>query len=153
MKILKLILKIVLTLIGVFILTGIIILWVDSSRTSYLNIYKNEPTSNNSFIISNVNVIPMNIDTVLTNKMVYIKEGIIEKLADTIQVSGIPIFDGENKYLTPGLIDMHVHVWDRYELGLYLSNGVTAVRNLWGMPFHLRMYTVAISIHDIQRIT
>jgi hypothetical protein len=34
---------------------------------------------------------------------------------------------------------MHVHVWDRYELGLYLSNGVTAVRNLWGMPMHLRI--------------
>jgi hypothetical protein len=34
---------------------------------------------------------------------------------------------------------MHVHVWDRYELGLYLSNGVTAVRNLWGMPMHLRL--------------
>jgi len=34
---------------------------------------------------------------------------------------------------------MHVHVWDRYELGLYLSNGVTAIRNLWGMPMHLRI--------------
>ena len=34
---------------------------------------------------------------------------------------------------------MHVHVWDRYELGLYLSNGVTTVRNLWGIPMHLRL--------------
>ncbi|WP_242132917.1 amidohydrolase family protein [Aestuariivivens marinum] len=93
----------------------------------------------NSYIISNVNVIPMNIDTVLMNKMVYIKEGRIEKIADLIEVSEIQIFDGENKYLTPGLIDMHVHVWDRYELGLYLSNGVTAVRNLWGIPMHLRI--------------
>ncbi|WP_255449916.1 amidohydrolase family protein [Seonamhaeicola sediminis] len=81
----------------------------------------------------------MNRDTVLVDKMVYIKEGIIEKIADNIEVSGIQIFDAENKYLTPGLIDMHVHVWDRYELGLYLSNGVTAVRNLWGMPMHLRI--------------
>ncbi|WP_235843174.1 amidohydrolase family protein [Maribacter hydrothermalis] len=81
----------------------------------------------------------MNQDTVLVDKMVYIKEGIIEKIDDTIVVNGIQIFDGENKYLTPGLIDMHVHVWDRYELGLYLSNGVTAVRNLWGMPMHLRI--------------
>ncbi|MBT8320170.1 MAG: amidohydrolase family protein, partial [Eudoraea sp.] len=56
-----------------------------------------------------------------------------------IEVSGIEILDAENKYLTPGLIDMHVHVWDKYELGLYLSNGVTAVRNLWGMPMHLRI--------------
>ena len=139
MKILKQLFKIVLALIGVIILTGIIVLWVDSLGTNYLSIDKNDRTSNNSYIISNVNIIPMNQDTVLVDKMVYIKEGIIEKIADTIDVEGIEIIDAKNKYLTPGLIDMHVHVWDRYELGLYLSNGVTAVRNLWGMPMHLRI--------------
>lgn len=139
MKILKRLLKIVFALIGALILIGVITLWVDSALSDYLNIDESETTSVNSYIISNVNVIPMNIDTVLTNKMVYIKEGRIEKIADLIEVSEIQIFDGENKYLTPGLIDMHVHVWDRYELGLYLSNGVTAVRNLWGMPMHLRI--------------
>ncbi|MEB3345160.1 amidohydrolase family protein [Aquimarina gracilis] len=128
-----------LALIGVLVLTSIITLWVDSRKTSYLNIDKNELTSNDSYLITNVNVIPMNQDTVLINKMVYIKEGIIEKIADTIEVDEILIFDAKNKYITPGLIDMHVHIWDRYELGLYLSNGVTAVRNLWGMPMHLRI--------------
>ena len=139
MKILKRFLKIVFALIGVLVLTGIITLWVDSLGTSYLRINKNDLTSNNSYIITNVNIVPMNQDTVLVDKMVYIKEGIIEKIADTIEVNGIEIIDAKNKYLTPGLIDMHVHVWDRYELGLYLSNGVTAIRNLWGMPMHLRI--------------
>ncbi|MBO3116417.1 amidohydrolase family protein [Winogradskyella sp. DF17] len=139
MKIIKRLLKIVFALIGLLVLIGIITLWVDASSTNYLDINKNTSVSNNSFLIKNVNIIPMNKDTVLVGKMVYIKEGIIEKIADTIEVKGIEIFDGEDKYLTPGLIDMHVHVWDRYELGLYLSNGVTAVRNLWGMPMHLRI--------------
>jgi hypothetical protein len=139
MKILKRLLKIILALIGVLTLTGIIALWIDSSRTGYLKINKNDLTSNNSYLIINVNVIPMNQDTVLVNKMVYIKNGIIDKIADTIEVNGVHMFDAKNKYLTPGLIDMHVHVWDTYELGLYLSNGVTAVRNLWGMPMHLRI--------------
>jgi hypothetical protein len=139
MKILKRLLKIVFALIGVLALTGIIILWVDSLGTSYLRIDKNDLTFNTSYIISNVNIIPMNQDTVLVDKKVYIKEGVIEKIADTIEMNGVQIFDAKNKYLTPGLIDMHVHVWDRYELGLYLSNGVTAVRNLWGMPMHLRI--------------
>ena len=139
MKILKRLIKILIALIGVLVLTGIITLWVDSLGTNYLNVNKNEPKSNNSYLIINVNVIPMNQDTVLVDKMVYIKEGIIQKIAETIEVSGVQIFDAENRYLTPGLIDMHVHVWDRYELGLYLSNGVTAVRNLWGMPMHLRI--------------
>ena len=81
----------------------------------------------------------MNQDTVLVDKMVYIKDGIIQKIADKIEIDGVETLDAKNKYLTPGLIDMHVHVWDRYELGLYVSNGVTAVRNLWGMPMHLRL--------------
>jgi hypothetical protein len=139
MKILKRLFKIVFALIGVIVLIGIIALWVDSFGTNYLKVIKDEPTSNNSYLITNVKIIPMNQDTVLIDKMVHIKEGIIKKIADSIEISGIQIFDAENKYLTPGLIDMHVHVWDRYELGLYLSNGVTAVRNLWGMPMHLRM--------------
>lgn len=139
MKILKLLLKIVFAIIGVLLLTGVIILWVDSLGTSYLKINKNSATSHTSYLITNVNVIPMHQDTVLADKMVYIKEGIIEKIADTIKANGIEIIDAQNKFLIPGLIDMHVHVWDRYELGLYLSNGVTAVRNLWGLPMHLRI--------------
>ena len=42
-------------------------------------------------------------------------------------------------FAVPGLIDMHVHVWGEAELSAYLAHGVTAVRNLSGMPFHLRM--------------
>ena len=65
MKILKRLLKIVFALIGALILIGVFTLWVDSARSDYLNIDKREKTSVNSYIISNVNVIPMNIDTVL----------------------------------------------------------------------------------------
>lgn len=139
MKILKRLLKIVFAIILAFFLMGIITLVVDSLGTSYLKINKDDLSFNDSYLITNVNVIPMNQDTVLVNKMLYINNGRIEKMADSIEVKGVPIFDAKNKYLTPGLIDMHVHVWDRYELGLYLSNGVTAVRNLWGMPMHLRI--------------
>ncbi len=42
-------------------------------------------------------------------------------------------------FATPGLIDMHVHVWGEAELSAYLAYGVTTVRNLSGMPYHLRM--------------
>ncbi|MDX1326114.1 MAG: amidohydrolase family protein [Arenibacter sp.] len=139
MKLGRRILKMIIAFMGVIALTVMITLWVDSLRTRYLKIDKDEPTFNDTYLITNVNVLPMNIDTVLINKMVYIKDGIINKIADTIQVDDIQILDAKNSYLTPGLIDMHVHVWDKYELGLYLSNGVTAVRNLWGMPMHLRL--------------
>jgi len=139
MKILKRIFKIVFILIGLLFLTILIIMGVDAQRTSYLKVKKNEFANNDSYLITNANIIPMSQDTIMANKMVYIKDGIIENIADKIEIKGVEIIDAKNKFLTPGLIDMHVHVWDKYELGLYLSNGVTAIRNVWGMPMHLRL--------------
>jgi len=139
MKFLKKFFQIILSLIGVLIITTLVIIGVDSQRTSYLKVEKNEHANNATYIINNVNIIPMNADTILANKMVYIKDGVIQEIADSINVKHAEIFNAENKYMMPGLIDMHVHVWDRYELGLYLSYGVTAVRNVWGMPMHLRI--------------
>ncbi|MEP2668670.1 MAG: amidohydrolase family protein [Cyclobacteriaceae bacterium] len=139
MKILKKIFKVVVGLIGLVVITVLILLGVDAYSTRYLKPNKNNSTNVDSYLIKNVNIIPMNMDTVLTNKMVYIKDGVIEQIAESIDVSDVEVLDAHNKYMTPGLIDMHVHVWDRYELGLYLANGVTAVRNLWGIPMHLRI--------------
>lgn len=139
MKILNRVLKLISILIALFLVFITIIMFVDMQSTNYIKVKNVKSAYNNSLVISNVNIIPMNQDTILVNKMVYIKAGIIQKIADNIKVNGVEVLDGKNKYLTPGLIDMHVHIWDRYELGLYLSNGVTAVRNLWGMPMHLRL--------------
>lgn len=47
------------------------------------------------------------------------------------------IIDGQGLTLLPGLIDAHVHVWDEAELAGYLGHGVTGIRNMSGMPFHL----------------
>ncbi|MFY7670424.1 amidohydrolase family protein [Tenacibaculum sp. MEBiC06402] len=139
MRIVKRILKFISILIGILLLTIVIIIFVDSQNTNYLKVENNEFAKTNSYLIKNVNIVPMNQDTILVNKMVYIKNGVIKNIANKIEISDVKIIDAKNKYLTPGLIDMHVHLWDKYELGLYLSNGVTAVRNLWGMPMHLRL--------------
>ena len=139
MKLLKRLSKIVFALVGLVLFAVIIILVMDTLGTSYLKVKNSEATNNSTYLITNVNIIPMNRDTVLVNKMVYIKDGIVKSISETIDIKGVEVVDAKGKYLVPGLIDMHVHVWDRYELGLYLSKGVTAVRNLWGMPMHLRI--------------
>ena len=48
----------------------------------------------------------------------------------------LPRVDGEGLTLMPGLIDMHVHVFDAVDLASNLAHGVTTVRNMGGMPFH-----------------
>jgi len=139
MKILKGFLKGILGLIGFISLILLIFFMVDNSRLSYLKTKNADTSLSTEYIIKNVNIIPMNKDTVLQNKMVHIKEGRIFEINEIIESQGLETIDGEGKFLSPGLIDMHVHVWDRYELGLYLANGVTTVRNLWGIPLHLRI--------------
>ncbi len=139
MKIVKRVLKFIAILIGVFLIFIAIVVFVDKQNTNYLKVENIKFANNNSYLITNVNIIPMNQDTILVVKMVYIKDGLINNIADNIKIKDVEIINAKNKYLIPGLIDMHVHIWDRYELGLYLSNGVTAVRNLWGMPMHLRL--------------
>lgn len=51
--------------------------------------------------------------------------------ADTVVV------DASGRYLIPGLADMHVHLGFPSDLVLYLANGVTTIRNMWGSPWHL----------------
>ncbi len=41
------------------------------------------------------------------------------------------------KFLIPGLWDMHVHWRDEAYLPLFIANGVTGIRMMWGQPPHL----------------
>ena len=40
--------------------------------------------------------------------------------------------DGKGRYLIPGLWDMHVHWYDKPTLGLFMANGVTGIREMFG---------------------
>lgn len=95
-----------------------------------------------SIAIKNVNVISMdkNKDTIQSNMTVLIDKGIISQvIPDSIQIpNNYKIKEGNGRYLIPGLIDMHAHIFDRSDLPMYLSYGVTTVRNMMGFPMHLR---------------
>ncbi len=49
---------------------------------------------------------------------------------------GAQVLDGTGKFLIPGLWDMHVHLDYRDYLPLFIANGVTGVRVMWGDPKH-----------------
>jgi tetratricopeptide (TPR) repeat protein len=44
--------------------------------------------------------------------------------------------DATGKFLIPGLWDMHVHWYDKDYLPLFIANGVTGVRQMFGAPEH-----------------
>ena len=46
--------------------------------------------------------------------------------------------DVQGNWIYPGLIDLHVHVFDKSDLSAYLAHGVTSIRNMMGFPMHLR---------------
>ena len=87
-----------------------------------------------SIAIMNVNVVPMDQDRVLESQTVLIENGRIIALGPTATVqapAGALRIDGKDRYLLPGLIDMHVHIRSA-ELPRYVDAGVTSVRNMWG---------------------
>lgn len=112
--------------------------WLDDQNTKYLAPSALADTTTSGIII-NAHVVPMWADTVIENTRIEIKNGIITAIGADLDTTNQRVIDAQFSYVMPGLVDMHVHVWDAYELGLYLANGITTVRNVWGMPMHLRM--------------
>lgn len=94
-------------------------------------------TSNDqTLLISHVNIIDISNNTRIENQFVYIVGDKIkqissirpETLADT------KVIDGEDKYLMPGLVDMHVHVMQEADIYQLLRYGVTTARVMYGWP-------------------
>ncbi len=46
------------------------------------------------------------------------------------------VVDETGKFLIPGLWDMHVHFGPKEDLALFIANGITGVRIMWGSPEH-----------------
>ena len=92
-----------------------------------------------------VAVIPMDVPGVRTGQTVLVRKGRIIAMGREREVpvpGGALRIDGHGKYLLPGLVDAHVHLFDESSIPdftLYLANGVTTVRNMQGGPMHLRL--------------
>lgn len=91
--------------------------------------------------IVDVTVVPMESERTAENQTVVIEDGRIAAVGPTAQVdvTNMQVVDGTGRFLMPGLADMHVHYWDESESAMYLANGVTVVRNMWGSPLHMAM--------------
>ncbi|GJM09877.1 MAG: amidohydrolase [Lysobacteraceae bacterium] len=93
----------------------------------------------NSVTVTNVNVLSTDGESFIPGKTVTIVNGLISAIQDhgSLPPSEQTV-DGRGKYLIPGLIDAHVHLFKSpNDLLLYIANGVTGVRELIGEPDHL----------------
>jgi hypothetical protein len=60
-------------------------------------------------------------------------------MADEPKMDGVVVVDGRGRYLSPGLVDAHVHSSAAAGALLNLANGVTTVREMGGFPWLLKV--------------
>lgn len=85
--------------------------------------------------IVGVDVIPMTSDTVLHGQSVFVQDGRIVRIADSASAraeAGTQVIDGHGRFLFPGLVDAHAHLRAAKTLDLFVSYGITTVRNMHG---------------------
>jgi imidazolonepropionase-like amidohydrolase len=89
-----------------------------------------------------VTVLPMDCERLLPHQTVVVAG---ERIVAVGPVEEIPVpaqatrIHGRGAYLLPGLADMHVHLGEDVAPVLFLANGVTTVRNMWGGASHLKL--------------
>ncbi len=89
--------------------------------------------------IENINVLVQDGTGFKPNQSVLLKDGLIS-LIDTAAKppKGVKLVNGKDKFLIPGLIDSHVHLFKSpNDLLLYLANGVTGIREMDGRKEHI----------------
>ena len=94
------------------------------------------------FAFENVTVLPMTGEPALGAHTVIIADGSITTIGPTSDIELAPTvtaIDGSGHFLMPALSDMHVHLMDPRYAPLYVANGVTTVRNMWGEPPTLKL--------------
>ena len=91
-------------------------------------------------VLKGINVVDVLNERIVPNQHVLIRAGRIENISEdpVVAPTGADVFQAKGAYISPGLFDMHVHLHDRKYLVRNLAFGVTSVRNLRGLPMHLR---------------
>ena len=90
------------------------------------------------FLIRDVTVVDVESGTLRENQNVVVRGSAIESVRPTTATredDSLILVDGTGKYLMPGLWDMHTHstkMSSQYQHPLFIANGVTGVRDLWG---------------------
>lgn len=101
-------------------------------------------------LIKHVNIVDVEKGTIITNANVLIRDTTITSV--TTKQSNLKadtVIDGTNRYLIPGLWDMHVHIWTDAFFPLLVANGVTGVRDMLNYIQLIRSWRKKIAGNEI----
>ncbi len=96
----------------------------------------------------NVNVIPMSEERTVPQQTVIVTDGVIAGIGNVDEMpvpEAAVVVDGTDRFLVPGLAEMHAHVPPaasadlERDFALFIANGVTTVRGMLGHPTHLQL--------------
>jgi hypothetical protein len=102
-------------------------------------------------LIKNINIVDVEQEKILSNMDILITDETIVDIRpsqeNSAPQSSTKIINGNGFYITPGLVDAHIHAdlyyWEKkaddWSLPLYVANGVTTVRDAGGSSLTLEM--------------
>ncbi|MCK5750909.1 MAG: hypothetical protein KAH44_32130, partial [Oricola sp.] len=128
--------------LGAGLVLILLAVWLGFAATGYPSALKPPRGAAPAILIDKVRIVSMapGAPEAKDGQAVLIEDGVISAVGPAGSLDAPEdalVIEGDGLTLTPGLIDAHVHVWDEAELAGYLAHGVTGIRNLSGMPFHL----------------
>jgi hypothetical protein len=129
----------------VLVSSFITFIWMDyqinrmwGGQTEVVN-YDQFRTPQQTIAITNPNILSPDAGLMVPNQTVIIESGMITAVSNSPSIpDNAKVVNGKGKYLIPGLVDSHIHLWQsQNDLLLYLANGVTHIRELNGDEEHL----------------
>lgn len=115
----KKVLKFIGIALGILLLLGIVsyFVWFQNSKEHILKLQPSEVYSSeksNNYLITNANIIDVEAGKVLKNQNLIIQNGVFKQIFEGSVPDRLKneyeMVDAENRYLMPGLIDMHTHL-------------------------------------------
>ena len=110
------------------------------ANTKVVDVTQFEPETG-AVLIKNVNILTPNSEAFIGEQTVLVENGLIQVIDSKLDIPAeVKVVDGTGKYLIPGLIDSHVHLfYSPNDLLVYIANGVTEVREMMGSTDRLAL--------------
>ena len=102
-------------------------------------------SARSQYYFTHINIIDVETGKIIKDQTVFIDGNKIKSISSQpIDIAKNAIYDCTGKYLMPGLWDMHMHDADdsftRFEyIPLFIANGVTGMRDMWGSAAMLKL--------------